>query len=154
MVYVSPIPISVEDQHQVVDLYEKMQQSHAKLVGPDGRSHKLPATLYEFLVQLVGDLVAGESITILQDNSQVTTVEAARMLGVSRQFLVQEVEKGALPFHKVGTHRRIYVRDVLAYKHRRDQERRKTLSDLTKASVAEGLYDIEPTDVDPLDDPA
>lgn len=90
--------------------------------------------------------MAGKSVTILQDDAQLTTIEAARMLGVSRQFLVQQLEKGALPYHKVGTHRRIYVRDVLAYKHQRDRERREILRKLTGKMAAEGLYDIEPTD--------
>jgi len=35
---------------------------------------------------------------------------------MSRQFLITLLEKGAIPFHLVGTHRRIYVRDVIAYK--------------------------------------
>ena len=77
---------------------------------------------------------------------RLTTVEAARMLGVSRQFLIGQLEKGEIPFHMVGTHRRIYVRDVLAYKMQRDGKRRRILDDLTRAEAEEGLYDREPSD--------
>ena len=67
------------------------------------------------------------------------------MLGVSRQFLVNLIEKKkAIPFHTVGTHRRIYVKDLLAYKAKRDQSRRKILDDLAQAEVDDGLYHMKP----------
>ncbi len=65
------------------------------------------------------------------------------MLGVSRQFLIKLLERGEIPHHMVGTHRRIYVRDLLAYKAKRDSSRRKILDDLTRAEAEEGLYDLE-----------
>jgi hypothetical protein len=46
----------------------------------------------------------------------------------------------------VGTLRRIYVRDLLAYKAKRDSSRRKILDDLTRAETEDGLYDLEPPD--------
>ncbi|MGE5567439.1 MAG: helix-turn-helix domain-containing protein [Rhodospirillales bacterium] len=138
--------ISGSDQRQVLELYEKIQRSRVKLVGPDGRAQKLPVSLYEFLVKLIADLCEGRSVAIVQNDAQLTTVEAARMLGVSRQFLIKLLERGEIPHHMVGTHRRIYVRDLLAYKARRDSNRRKVLDDLTRAEAEEGLYDLEPPD--------
>jgi excisionase family DNA binding protein len=38
-------------------------------------------------------------------------VKAVAMLAVSRQFLVNLLEKGEIPYHMVGTHRRIYALD-------------------------------------------
>jgi len=140
----TPIALSEKDQRQVLELYGKIQRSRAKLVGPDGRTQSLPASLYEFLVKLLADLFEGQSVAIVQKDAQLTTVEAARMLGVSRQFLINQLEKGDLPFHMVGTHRRVYVRDVLAYKMKRDNLRRRILDDLTRAEAEEGLYDREP----------
>jgi len=46
----------------------------------------------------------------------------------------------------VGTHRRIYVGDLLAYKAKRDSNRRKILDELTRAEADDGLYDLEPPD--------
>jgi excisionase family DNA binding protein len=141
-----PIAISEADQKQVEELYRKIFRSSAKLVGPDGRSQRLPASLYEFLRQLIADLYEGKSVSIIQNEAQLTTVEAARMLGVSRQFLVKQLERNEIPFHLVGTHRRVYVRDLLAYKLQRDGKRRHILDELTRAEAAEGLYDLEPPD--------
>ncbi|MBE7544375.1 MAG: helix-turn-helix domain-containing protein [Bryobacteraceae bacterium] len=142
----APLAISETDQKQVLELYQKIQRSRAKLVGPDGKSHSLPVSLYEFLVKLIADLCEGQSVAIVQNDAQLTTVEGARMLGVSRQFLIKLLERGDIPHHMVGTHRRIYVRDLLAYKAKRDSNRRKILDDLTRAEAEDGLYDLEPPD--------
>lgn len=140
----TPLALSASDQRQVLELYQKIQRSRAKLVGPDGSTQNLPVSLYEFLVKVIGDLCEGQSVAIVQNNAQLTTVEAARMLGVSRQFLIQLLERGEMPHHMVGTHRRLYVRDLLAYKARRDANRRKVLDELTRAEAEDGLYDLEP----------
>lgn len=142
----APLAISETDQKQVLELYQKIQRSRARLVGPDGKSHSLPVSLYEFLVKLIADLCEGQSVVIVQNDAQLTTVEGARMLGVSRQFLIKLLERGDIPHHMVGTHRRIYVRDLLAYKAKRDSNRRKILDDLTRAEAQDGLYDLEPPD--------
>ena len=142
----APLAISAGDQKQVLELYQKIQRSRAKLVGPDGKTQSLPVSLYEFLVKLIADLCEGQSVAIVQNDAQLTTVEAARMLGMSRQFLVKVLERGEIPHHMVGTHRRVYVRDLLAYKTRRDSKRRQILDDLTRAEAEDGLYDLEPPD--------
>lgn len=142
----TPIALSDADQKQVPELYQKIQRSRAKLVGPDGRTQNLPVSLHEFLVKLTGDLCEGQSVAIVQNDAQLTTVEAARMLGVSRQFLIKVLERDEIPHHMVGTHRRIYVRDLLAYKAKRDSNRRQILDELTRAEAEDGLYDLEAVD--------
>jgi hypothetical protein len=62
------------------------------------------------------------------------------------KFLIGQLEKGAVPFHMVGTHRRLYVQDVLAYKTQRDSNRHRILNELTRAEAEEGLYGREPAD--------
>lgn len=143
------ISISEQDQSDIHDLYDKLRAAEAKLVGSDGRSQVLPGNLYSFLCRLMADLKDGNSVTILQSEAALTTVEASRLLGVSRQFLIQEVERGRIPHHMVGTHRRLYARDVLAYKSNRDAGRRKVLDDLALAEIEEGLYTRGLSDPDP-----
>jgi excisionase family DNA binding protein len=140
------VSISEQDQREILELYKKIRGAEAKLIGPDGKTQTLPVNLYSFLCHLLGDLKAGKSVTILQSNIQLTTVEAAKLLSVSRQFFIGLLEKNEIPFHMVGTHRRVYAREVLAYKTRRDSARRKTLDDLARAEMDEGLYERKPDD--------
>lgn len=145
----SSVPISSKDQIEIQDIYQKLRTSDVKLVGSDGKSQVLPPSLYSFLCTLLADLKAGYSVTILQSNASVTTVEASKLLGMSRTHLIGLLEKNEIPFHKIGTHRRMLVRDVLAYKAKRDIGRRKTLDDLARAEYDDGMYDRLPDDSQP-----
>jgi excisionase family DNA binding protein len=143
------VDISQREQKEIVDIYSKLLEAEAKLIGPDGKAEILPNNLYSFLLRLLADLRAGHSITLLQNSHELTTVEAGKILGMSRQFLIQLLEKGEIPFHLVGTHRRLYVRDVLAYKSKRDTVRRNTLDNLARREFAKGDYGKVPDDFHP-----
>jgi excisionase family DNA binding protein len=131
-------------QREADRLYEAIRRGKPKLVSPDGEIRLLPKSLNSFLVELTGPLLEGKCVYIFRNESTLTTVEAAAMLGVSRQFLVNLLESGKIPFHMVGSHRRMYAQDVLEYKAKRDTERRKILDDLVHAEVEDGLYDRIP----------
>lgn len=145
----SPIDVSPKEQREIISIYAKLREAEAKLIGPDGRTEILPNNLYSFLLRLLADLRAGHSVTILQSKHELTTVEASKILGMSRQFLIRLLEKGEIPFHHVGTHRRMYVRDVIAYKAKRDMERRETLNSLAKQELRKGDYGQIPDDFHP-----
>jgi excisionase family DNA binding protein len=146
----APNAISGEDQAEILKLYERMRKRRARLVGPDGHSVNLPDSLYTFLCRLLADLSDGKCVSIVQGQAELTTVEAAAMLGVSRQFLVNLLTKNEIPHHMVGTHRRVYVRDVLEYKAKRDSRRGKLLDQLSAEEAADGLYDLnEPANAGP-----
>jgi excisionase family DNA binding protein len=140
------VDISPREQKEIIDIYAKLREVEAKLIGPDGRTEILPNNLYSFLLRVLADLRAGHSVTILQSRHELTTVEASKILGMSRQFLIRLLEKGEIPFHFVGTHRRMYVRDVIAYKAKRDMERRETLNTLAQQEFAKGDYGEIPDD--------
>jgi excisionase family DNA binding protein len=140
------MPISDSDQQEVVQLYEAIRKGDAKLVGPNGEARPLPASLHAFLVEAVSLLQQGKSIYIIQKQAKLTTIEAAAMLGVSRQFLVGVLERNEIPYHMVGTHRRIYAKDLLSYKAQRDAKREKIIDDLAKAEAEDGIYGVLASD--------
>lgn len=143
------VPVSTKEQQEIIELYKKLREVEAKLVGPDGKSEILPPNINSFLFRLLAELRAGKSVTILQSKAQLTTVEASKLLGMSRQHLITLLEKGEIPYHMVGTHRRIYAREVLAYKVKRDSSRRKVLDDMAREEQEQGTYNIIPDDFNP-----
>jgi len=143
---ITPLPIPLREQQEINNIYLKLREAEAKLVGPDGKTEILPNNVYSFLLRLLADLKAGHSVTILQSMHRLTTVEAAKVLGVSRQYFIQLLERGEIPHEKVGTHRRVFVRDVLAYKARRDVQRQGILNELARQEFARGDYGKIPDD--------
>lgn len=138
------IPLREKDGPEVQQLYDAIRQGKTKLVSTDGEARILPNSLRSFLVTLTDLIKQRKGVYIVQSDATLTTMEAATMLGVSRQFLVNQLEKGEIPHHLVGSHRRMYAEDVLRYKSKRDAHRRKTLDELARAEAAEGIYDRIP----------
>ena len=60
-------------------------------------------------------MAAGRGVSIHPENAELTTVQAAAILNVSRSFLIKLLGEGALPHRKVGKLReREAVLDQLA----------------------------------------
>ncbi len=76
----------------------------------------LPPTVASLLMDILKQTAAGNAVTLVPVEAEITTQQAADLLNVSRPFVVGLVENGTLPAHKVGKHRRLSLRDVLAYK--------------------------------------
>src|SRR5437870_4522064 len=80
----------------------------ARLVGPKGEQSIIPDSLYRVLLAAVKQLAHGNGITVLPVTAELTTQQAADLLNVSRPFFVEKVlEAGEIPYHSVGTHRRV-----------------------------------------------
>jgi excisionase family DNA binding protein len=68
----------------------------------------------------------------LTTSNQLTTQEAAKMLNVSHPYLIQLLESGEIPDHKVGNHRKISYQNLIDYKNTIDAKRQETLAELAK----------------------
>jgi excisionase family DNA binding protein len=94
------------------------------LLGAKGKRIPLPRPLYAILSRIVSELATGQTVSVIPVRQELTTQKAAALLGVSRQFLVRLLDEGKIPFHRSGTHRRIYSHDLLAFKQQRDANRK------------------------------
>jgi excisionase family DNA binding protein len=122
-------------------LAAETESCRAKLVGPDGSTLSLPDEVYQALRDVVDALSQGLAITIAPLNTMLTTQEAADLLNISRPTLVRLLEDGEIPFSKRGRHRRVLLRDVLAYQERSRAERRAGLDAMVAEGEEAGLYD-------------
>lgn len=91
----------------------------------------IPAPAARLLAQILHEMGQGQAVTLFPDRAELTTQEAAQILGVSRPFLVEQLKNGALPYHQVGSHRRILLADLLVYKESQRRNRLETLSELS-----------------------
>lgn len=91
---------------------------------------ELPPALGQLVLDVLTHVALGEMVTFIPYGAELTTKEAADLLNVSRPFLVKLLESGEIPFHKVGSHRRIQSDELLAYKANRDQDRKSALKKL------------------------
>jgi excisionase family DNA binding protein len=105
-----------------------------RLIGPDGDAIDLPEAVLEALKLIVDAMARGQSLTLVPHDKELTTQDAADLLHVSRPHLIKLLDTGELPFHRVGTHRRIKIEDMLAYQQRRDETRKAALDELARVS--------------------
>jgi excisionase family DNA binding protein len=136
-----PVSIPKTQELQIRELRGLLQQGGTKLAAPDGRQIEIPEPVHDLLLAILKNLQAGRAISIVPEHQQLTTQRAAEILGVSRPFLVRLLENGDIPFHMVGSHRRIYLRDLLEYKHKRDQARHEAINNMARAEMEAGTYD-------------
>ena len=100
---------------------------------------ELPAGAVELLARVLEAMAAGQGVTLIPETAELTTVQAADVLNVSRPYLIKLLDRGAIPHRKVGRHRRIRMEDVVAYKDAIDRERERALDRLAREAQAHDM---------------
>lgn len=116
---------------------------HVALIDAHGNRTDLPEALFVHFARIVRLMSERKAVVLVPEDEAFTTQAAANYLGVSRQHLVDLLEKQEIPHHKVGTHRRVTFKDLLAYERKRDRTRREVLDKLASDVDAAGLYDTD-----------
>lgn len=93
---------------------------------------KIPTRALELLQNILTHVANGQEITLMPQHTELSTQQAADILNVSRPFFVGLLERNELPYHKVGTHRRVYLEDVLTYKANINTKRQQVLKELAE----------------------
>lgn len=91
----------------------------------------LPSSAVRLLLDILEQMANGNAVTLTPLHAELSTNQAAELLRVSRPFLIKLLEEGEIPFRKVGRHRRILAKDVLAYRKAIFEKRSNVLDELT-----------------------
>jgi len=127
---------------QVEELHRLLQKGNATLTSPDGLHQlELPNPLYQLLARIIDNIREGKSVAYIPNAKDLTTRQAANLLGMSRQFLIGLLDKGEIAHHRVGTHRRLMLKDVMAYLEQRDRRRHQAINQMAKQAMELGVYD-------------
>lgn len=130
--------VSGRDRKRLATVFADPETSGPVRVQTDEGVVELPAAAAAAVRHLLVELASGAAVHVLADDAELTTQEAADLLGISRTYLVRLIEQGTLPAHLVGTHRRLRAADVLAYQARR-YARLEAAAAITEADRAAGV---------------
>jgi len=146
---IEPVTPTAQDVAAIERLSQLVEQGgleHARLLSSDGQTLDIPVPVGKALRQLILLLARGEAITVApvrrqEEDAELSTIEAAALLRVSRPHLIKLLEAGAIPYTMVGTHRRVRRQDVRAYDQRRHEQNMKILDDMAALAQELGIYD-------------
>ena len=134
------VSIRPQDAEKLQDVERLLLRGRVKLTGPKGENMSIPEPLYSLLKVAVRDLTHGRTLMLIPEEKQLTTQQAAELLGVSRPFLIRLLNAGEMPFSLVGRHRRIKLSDVIGYSKRKT-DRKAALDKMARDAYEAGLYD-------------
>lgn len=120
---------------------ERLTQKHASKSKPveveievsGEKTHiKIPASVLGYLNTIIEHIAEGKGVHVIPSDIELSTQQAAEMLNVSRPYIVKLLEEGKIAFHKVGTHRRIKLKDMQAFQRAYEKKQDKALNELAK----------------------
>lgn len=137
---VSPAPIDAEGLAKVLSFIEEHEERHGTSPEPTfflsgaGEHDRVELTeqLHAIVKQVVQALSDGQSISILTRDQEITTQQAAEILGLSRPTVVQLIDEGTLRAHVPGAVRRkLRLAEVLAYREELRARRNRFITEST-----------------------
>lgn len=134
-----PSPSTVAFAQQLI---HKLGDDGARFVLLDretDQTTEIDETIYRLFRQLLVDLAQSRAVSIIPIDHELTTHQAAAMLNVSRPYVIGLLDKGLIPHRMVGTHRRIRLEDLLAYKERQQEETDTAMEELAQLAQKHNL---------------
>jgi len=99
----------------------------------------LPARAIDMIVAVLTAMAERKPVSVIPHTAELTTQQAADFLNVSRPHLVGLIDKNEIPHRMVGTHRRVRVSDLQAYKKHSDEKRSAAIRSMVAEAQKLGL---------------
>lgn len=128
-------------QRCIMESLDHSRAAAIKLSTDNGKhpSVDLPPAALRFIGELLGAMSQGQPIVLMPTRQELSTVEAAAFLNVSRPFVIKEIEEKRLPHRMVGTHRRIAFEDLVEYDKRMRAQQTEALDRIAENAKELGL---------------
>ena len=108
----------IETIKQLKKLITKAENKGLQISTSNGESIALPNSVTDIFRTVINVIAQGKGISLIPVAEEVTTTQGAEILNISRPYLMRLIENGEIPYHQVGTHKRINLQDLLEYKKR------------------------------------
>jgi excisionase family DNA binding protein len=111
--------------------------------SPDPTTVEVPAQALKLFIEILDHLKDGVGVTVVPANADLTTQQAADLVGVSRPYLIDKILEpaGPVPFRTVGRHRRIKFSDLQTFLRADEQRRKREADRVTRIGLEAGLDD-------------
>jgi excisionase family DNA binding protein len=129
--------IAQEGKNSIDDILNRLSATMDSVdleVEGEPKHIKIPVSAFRFLQAILDHMAKGEGLTLIPSDAELTTQQAAEMLNVSRPYVVNLLEEGKIKYHKVGTHRRIKLKDLEQYREKMKKDREEALDELAKSA--------------------
>lgn len=110
-----------------------------RIESSSGDAVTVPESLSNLLQAVLRLAATGETVGITRLSKALTSVEAAKFLGMSRPTLMKLASNGEIASHKVGSHTRFNRTDLRAFAEQRLQSQRESFDDLRSFEDAQGF---------------
>lgn len=134
--------LAMESYNALASVLEQLQEDNPEIEIEETKDKiRVPSEALKLLAKILEATSKGKLVSIVPVAAEMTTQAAADLIGCSRPHLVKLLEKGQIPYTKIGRHRRVKFEDVMAYKRRMKAEQEKLIIEIMNADEESGLYD-------------
>jgi excisionase family DNA binding protein len=120
------------------ELIRHLSRTKGRLVVVDPANEQVAEAapeLVDLFARLLTDVAKNRPMLVMPIDDELTTVQAADFLNVSRPYVIKLIDNGELPCHMVGSHRRIRLDDLVVLKkamRAKSEQARQELADLSQ----------------------
>ena len=101
----------------------------------------LSVPILQLLTQALAQMADGHSIALMPLDAELSTQQAADLMGVSRPYFVKLLEQGLIPFRRVGSQRRVRFDSLHRYMDEYQREAARAMEAMTTEAQQMGLYE-------------